>query len=103
MMMQRRHPKNALAGELERGYLQNHRERFQNENAADGYQQNFLFDDHRDNSDCAANRERTDIAHEKLGRMRVVPKKTERRAQQRAAKNGELAGVGDVLDIEILG
>src|ERR1700683_3521058 len=101
MVMQRRHAKNALAGELERSHLQNYRKRLQYKNSANRKQQNFLLNDHRNNSDRAANCQRTDIAHKKLRRMRVIPKESKRRAQQRAAKNRELAGIGNVLDIEI--
>ena len=48
MMMQRRHAKHALPGQLERAHLNDHGERFQHENAADRKQQNFLLDDHGD-------------------------------------------------------
>ena len=82
-------------------HLQNHRNRFEHENAADGKQQNLLLDGHGDHSDRAAERQRADVAHEHFGGMRVVPKKCQRRADERAAKNRELAHLRQMLNVEI--
>ena len=38
---------------------------------------------------------RTDVAHEHFRGMRVVPKKTERRADQRAAENRQFADAAE--------
>src|ERR1700691_4533992 len=70
MVMQRRHAKNPLARELERANLNDYRKRFENENAANEKQQNFLLDDYGDHADCASERERAYVAHEHFGRMR---------------------------------
>src|SRR5260370_3332490 len=43
MLMQRRHPEHALAGELERHHLHDHRDRFQREHAADHGQHDLVF------------------------------------------------------------
>ena len=37
-------------------------------------EQNFLFQDYRDDANGSAQRERADVAHEHFCRMRVVPK-----------------------------
>jgi hypothetical protein len=49
----------------------------------------------------AADGQRADVAHEQVGRMRVVPEKGQRGAHQRAAKNGEFADLRQMLDIQI--
>src|SRR6267154_2823684 len=102
MMMDRRHAKDSLAAQFKRADLQDDAERFDDEDATDEKQQNFLLDNDRDNSDRAAKGERTDIAHEHFGGMRVVPKKAERSADERAAKNGKFADARDVLNFEIV-
>src|SRR5690348_2657077 len=103
MMMQRRHFKNALASQPIRGHLQNDRKRLNDEYAADGKQENFLLDDDGGDADDSPERERTDIAHEHLRGMRVVPKKAERGTDKRAAEYGQLAYLGNGLQVEIFG
>src|SRR5258708_26532310 len=103
MMMNRRHAKNALAAQFERAHLQNHRERFHHKYSADKKQQNLLLDDYRNDTKRSTKRKRTDVAHENFGGMRVVPQKTERSANQRAAKNGQFADPRDVLNVEVGG
>src|SRR2546430_13368086 len=102
MMMDRRHAKDSLTSQFKRANLQDDAERFDDENATDEKQQNFLLDNDGDNADRAAEGERTDIAHEHFGGMRVVPKKAERSADERAAKNGKFADARDVLNFEIV-
>src|SRR3984885_3551235 len=101
MMMQRRHAKNPLPSQLERAYLQNHRHRLDNENPAHKKQQNLLLDNHCDRSQRPAKRQRADIAHKNFRRMRVVPKESERRPDQRAAKHRQLRHARSERDIEI--
>src|SRR5262249_32945474 len=48
VVMDRRHPENALAAQLERADLQNHGKRLDNEDAADEKQKDLLLDDHGD-------------------------------------------------------
>src|SRR5579862_2442107 len=103
MVMERGHFEDAFSGELEGSDLQDHREGFEDEDAANGQQQNFLLDDDRDGADASADGERAYIAHEKLGGMRVVPKEAESGAHHGAAENGELADVGDALNFKIFG
>ena len=88
----RRHLEDALAGQLEGGDLDDHRERLEHEDAADDDEQQLLLDQDRDRAERAAERERPDVAHEDLGGVRVVPEEAEARADQRAAEDRQLAG-----------
>src|SRR6267143_1084726 len=101
MVMDGRHPENALAAQLERAHLQNHRNGFQHKNAANEEQQNLLLDDDRDHAERPAQRERPHISHENLRGMRVVPEKAERRANERTAEHRQLADLRDVLNVEV--
>ena len=74
-----------------------------NEDAADEEQQDFLFDQHRHHGHGAAEAERTDVAHEDLGRMRVVPEEAEAGAGHGAAEDGELGGARVARELQILG
>ena len=50
----------------------------------------------------AAERERAGVAHENLRRRRVEPEEADAGADQRAADHHDLAGVGDVVDEQIV-
>ena len=89
MVMNGRHPEDALAAQLERTHLQNHGKRLDDENSADKKEQDFLLDDDGDCAQSSAQRQGTDITHENFRGVRVVPEKTERCADQRATENGE--------------
>src|SRR5690242_20249543 len=102
MMMDWRHAKNSFAPQFEGADLQDDAERFDDEDAADEKQQNFLLDNDRDDAERAAERERPNVAHEHFGGMRVVPEKAERGANERAAENGKFTDAGDVLNFEII-
>src|SRR5882757_8698618 len=101
MMMNRRHAKNAFAAQFEGAHLQNHRQCFDHKYSADKKEQNFLLDDYRNDAQRSAQRKRADVTHENFGGMRVVPQKTERSANQRAAKNRQFADPRDVLNVEV--
>src|SRR6267378_2668829 len=77
MVMDGRHPEDALAAQLERTHLQNHGKRFDDENSADKKEQDFLLDDDGDGAQSSAQRQGTDITHENFGGVRVVPEKSE--------------------------
>ena len=102
MVVQGRHFKDALAAHLKRGNLDHDRESFRYEDAADENQQQFLFDDDGYGSDSAAESERTDISHEHLGRMRVIPEKAETGAYHRATEDREFSSLPDGRDVEII-
>src|SRR5204862_4537068 len=101
MMVDGRHAEDALAAQLERAHLQNHRQGFQHKNSPNEEQQNLLLDDDGDHAEGPAQRERAHIAHKDFRGMRVVPQKAERRAYERAAKHRKLAHFRDVLNVEV--
>ena len=98
MVMDGRHAEDALTAQFERAHLQNHGKCFDDENATDEKEQDFLLDDDRDGAQCSAQRLRANVAHEDFCGMRVVPEETERSSDQRAAENGELADTRNVLN-----
>src|ERR1700679_1927096 len=102
MMVQGSHAKYTLAGQLERTYLDDYRERFEHKHAANRKQQNFLFDDYGHHSNGPTESDSTDVTHKHFGGMSVVPEKTERAADQRAAKNHQFAGLRNFLNVEIV-
>src|ERR1700722_2585095 len=102
MMMQRRHPEHALAGELERYHLDDDRHRLQYEQPADYRQHDLVLDRNGDRTEHAAERERPGIAHEDRGRRRVEPQKAEPRPQHGAAQHRQFTGAGDIVDLKII-
>src|SRR5580658_8266160 len=64
MVMQRRHPEDSLAGELERDHLHDHRDRLQHEQTADHRQHDLVFDRNCDRAEHTAERQRSGVAHE---------------------------------------
>ena len=99
--MDRRHREDAFAGELETQHLKNHRDRFDDEDAADDREQQFLFATDRDDSDHSADRERSGVAHEDLRGMTVEPEKAQAGADERRADHGQLAGERIKRDLQI--
>src|SRR6266849_9665235 len=78
VVMERRHPEQTLAsGRFEVADLQDHGERFEHEDAADDRQQQLLLDENRDNAERGTERQRSDVAHENLGGVRVVPEESQ--------------------------
>ena len=53
--------------------------------------------------DRAAQRQRTDVAHEDLCRISVVPEESETGPHHRSAKDGQLTHARQVLQVQILG
>jgi hypothetical protein len=82
MVMKRGHDENSSARQLEAEHLQNYRDRFEHENATHDYQEQFLFTTNSDYANHAADRERSGIAHENLGRVTVEPEKAKTRTNQ---------------------
>src|SRR5882724_6542026 len=103
MMMQRRHPEHALAGKLEGCDLHDDRDRLQHEQAADHGEHDLVLHRDRSGTQHATERQRSGIAHEDRGRRRVEPEKAQARTEHRAAQHRELAGAGDVVDLQIIG
>src|SRR5665213_947327 len=76
MMMNRCHAEDALAGQLERGDLDDHRHSLQHKQAADDGQHHFLLGSNRDRAEHPAERQRAGVAHEDGGRRRIEPEET---------------------------
>src|SRR6185503_5924810 len=91
VVMERRHLEHTFAGELEGGDLDDHRHPLEHEDAADDRQQQFLLDENGHGAERAAQGQRTDVAHENLGGITVVPKEAETGPGQRAAEDRQLA------------
>src|ERR1017187_1705188 len=100
-MVDGRHLENSFFAELVGANLQNHRERFDDENAADEGQQKLLLDHDCDGADRATERERAYVAHENFGRMRVVPEKSYGGADHGSAEDSELTDLRHALQFEI--
>ncbi len=49
----------------------------------------------------AAERQRAGIAHEDHGRRRIEPQKPRPAPMKRAADDGQLAGAGDMVDLQV--
>src|SRR6266704_4717491 len=79
MVMKRGHDENPPARRFETDYLQNHRDRFNHENAAHYGQEQFLLTADRDDAHHAANGERSRIPHKDFRRMTVEPEEPEAR------------------------
>ena len=58
-----------------------------------------MLGEDREHADRAAERQRADVAHEHLRRIRVVPEEADAAAEQRGAEDRELADAGDVGDV----
>ena len=101
-MVDRRHSEHALAGELERRDLHHHRQRLDDEYAAHDQQHDLLAHDHGDRAERRAEAERTHVAHEHFGRIRVEPEEAQARAGDRAADHRKLAGARDVGKLQVL-
>src|ERR1700691_1754962 len=101
VMVNRRHLENAFLAQLVRTDLQYHRQRLDNENPSDEGQQQFMFDHHSNRADGSAQRQRTHVAHEYLGRMCVIPEKSNRRPDHRPAKNRKLPDLWHALQFQI--
>ena len=82
MVMKGGHDENPPARRFETDHLQNHRDRFNNENAAHDDQEHLLFTADCDDADHAADGERASVPHENFGRVTVKPEKAETRADQ---------------------
>src|ERR1039457_5184043 len=90
MMMDWRHAENALATILVRSDLKDNRQRLNNKNTPDDYQQNFLFRDHSYAPQRTAQGKGTHIPHKNLGRIGVIPEKSQSGAHHGIAEYGQL-------------
>ena len=103
MVVDRRHPEDALAGQFERDDLNDHAQGLDDEDSADYSQQDFLSNQDGNGAERATEGEGTDISHEEFRRRCIEPEKAESAADQGATDNRELSGAGNVLDLKIFG
>ncbi|MNG94176.1 hypothetical protein D3C79_531790 [compost metagenome] len=103
MVVDRRHAEHALAGQLEGGNLDHHRQGFHDEHAAHDEQHDFLADDHGDSAQRGAQRQRADVPHEYLRRVGVEPQEAQAGTDQRAAEHDQLARARHVGDQQVFG
>ena len=82
--------KTRLAGAFEARDLDHHRQRLDQEDAADEDEQHFRLGHDRESGDCSAERHRARVAHEQLGRVGVEPEEANRRADHRRADDREV-------------
>src|SRR5579863_7109425 len=101
MVMDGGHFEDAFLAQLVRPDLQDHRERFEHEDAADERQKQLLLDDDGDGADRAAQGQGSYVAHEDFGWMRVVPKKSDGSSDHRSAEDSQLADLRHALQFEI--
>src|SRR5258708_25716223 len=99
--MQRGHLEDTFLAQLVRSYLEDDREPLNHEYPADKRQQELLFNDDGHGADGAAQRERAYVAHEYLGRVRVVPEKADTGPDHGAAEDRQLGGLGHTLELQI--
>src|ERR1017187_5021513 len=104
VMVDGRHFENAFAvAQLIAAHLKDDGNGFQNEDAADEEQQDFLLDEHGNHGHGAAEAQRTDVAHEDFGGMRVVPQEADASPGHGAAEHGEFAGARIARQLQVLG
>jgi hypothetical protein len=87
---------------LEVGHLGHHRERLDDEDAAHHREHDLLARDDGDRAERAAERERADVAHEDLRRMRVEPQEGQPAPASAEQKISSFARAGDVREDQVL-
>jgi hypothetical protein len=75
----------------------------QHEQAADDRQDDLVLGGHGDGAQRAAQRQRAGVAHEDLGRRRVVPEEAQAGADQGPAEHRQLANARHVVDLQVFG
>src|SRR6266404_3533427 len=75
---------------LKHRYLQHHRDRLDHKYAAHHYQHEFLFGEHGNSADRAADCQAADVAHENFRRRSVKPEETQTRSGHSATKYRQL-------------
>ena len=102
MVVDRRHTEDALTAQLEGADLQNHRQGFNHKHAAHDHQQELLTQQHGDNAQRAAQRQRTDVTHKDLRRISVEPEEAQPRADYRRTDDHQLTRVTQIRDVQVV-
>src|SRR3990167_840689 len=103
VVMDRRHAEHALAGQLEGGDLNHHRQGLHDEHAAHDEQDDFLADDHRNGAQRGAQRQGADVTHKDLCGVGVEPQKAQTGTDQRRAEHDQLARARHIRDQQVFG
>src|SRR5271167_2700458 len=103
VMVQRRHAEDAPSCHFEARDLNDDRDCLENEQPADDRQHELVLCNDADRPKGSADRQRSRVAHKDHGRWRIEPEETQARSNHRTAKDGELAGAGDVMDLQVVG
>src|SRR5437016_3244929 len=101
MMMQGRHDEKSLSSQFEAQHLQNHREGFDDENATDDHQKQFLLTTNGDHAQHTADRQRSGVSHENFSWITVEPEKTESRSNECRADNRQFPGKRIERDLQV--
>src|SRR5688500_1265343 len=101
MVVDRRHPEDALAGALVDQDLDDHRQRLDDEQAADDAEHDLVLGGDGDGAERATQSEAAGVAHEDRGGRRVEPEEGEARADDRRAQHGEIANAEHMRDSQI--
>src|SRR5205085_1872720 len=99
--MEWRHRKNAFAGQSKTKDLQDHGNRFENENTTYEGKEKLLFAADGNNSDHPPDRERSCVTHDNSRGMAIEPEKAQTGSHERRTDYGELSGVGIKRDLKI--
>src|SRR5207249_6080662 len=101
VMVDRRHPEDPLAAELEGHHLPDHRQRLDHEDATHHEEHELLARDERDDAERRPEGERADVAHEHLRGIRVEPEEPEARGGEGTAEDRQLARARHEWDLKI--
>ena len=83
--------------------LHHHAEALYEEDTAEDRQHQLLVDDDGTHGDDTADGQRTRVAHEHLGRVGVVPEKTDERSDEGAEEYHQFLRTRDIHDVEVGG
>ena len=102
-MMNGSHAEDPLARQLERPDLNDYRDRFQHKDTAHDEKHDLVPSHDRHNAQRGAQCQRANIAHKNHGRVGVEPQKPEAGSGNRTTEDHQLAGPGQIRNVEILG
>ena len=100
VVVQRRHPQHPFTGGLERGDLGDHRQRLEDEHAAEDDEEELGVGRDGETGERAAEGERAGVAHEDLGGRRVPPEEPEAGAHARGGDEGEVVRVAHLVALD---
>src|SRR5215813_6512138 len=99
VMVERRHAEYSASRHLEARDLNDDRDRLQNKQTAYDREHKLVFCNHTDRPESSADRQRSGVSHKDHCRRGVEPQETKARPDHGAAKDGELTGAADMVDL----